>query len=357
VTEVADRQIMAAISQWNLFGTIRQTSNKETFSNIQENFYGNDTLTRNATTIEGVETISAPNVTLGGPYAGKYINDAICSDEHGNSTYTDYQTSVEALRRTYPKCKGLTKETHYEKITPPSTCAFMTMPGLVTTDDVKVGNGALSLDGTMVQYVKLPPIQTSNTGLSFALWFKSNNNGTWTRLFDIGNGPGQDNLVLTIHDNKLLAWTPRDSKWVSNARINDNVWHHVAWTMSEGGNYARGTWKFYLDGTLVNSSAGVLPPAVTRNRGFIGKSNWDWDPFLNGKIDDFRIYHSELTGDDVSYLYKFPNLPDYENIDEPKYDNIKNPYVYYSFDTSTITNGTGINSVNAPVIKNLFNIH
>lgn len=350
VTEVADRQTIASISQWNVFGTIRQTKNKEMFSNIQENFYGMSHVTGGATTIEGAATITSPNISIGGPYADKYI-DGTCADENGNSTYTDYQTSIDALRRNYPKCQGLTKETHYEKITPPSTCAIMTMPGLVTTDDVKVGSGSLSLDGTPVQYVTLPPIQTANSGLTIALWFKSNNSGTWARLFDIGNGPNKDNILLAINDNRLIAWTPRDSKWVSNTKINNNAWHHVAWTMSAGENNASGTWKFYLDGSLVNSSSGVLPPAVTRTKGYLGKSNWDNDPNFNGKIAEFRIYHNELSSDDVSYLYKFPNLQGYDDIDETKYDAIKAPYLYYSFDMSTITKGTGINSINAPVIK------
>jgi len=350
VTEVADRQTIAAITQWNIFGTIRQTKNKEMFSNIQEGFYGASHITGSATTIEGAATITSPDISIGGPYPGKYI-DGTCVDENGNSTYTDYQTSIDALRRNYPKCQGLTKETRYVKVTPPSSCAIMTMPGLVTTDDIKVGGGSLSLDGTPVQYVTLPPIQTTNSGLTFSLWFKSNYNGTWTRLFDIGNGPNKDNILMAINDNRLIAWTPNDSKWVSNTKINNNVWHHVAWTMSAGDNNARGTWKFYLDGSLVNSSSGVLPPAVTRTKAYFGKSNWVNDPNYNGKMTEFRMYRSELSSDNISFLYKFPNLPGYDDIDETKYDIIKEPYLYYSFDPSTVTKGTGINSINAPVIK------
>lgn len=344
ILEMADRQTLASISQWNLFGTIRQTTNRETFSNITENFYGGNRL------MEGATTISSPDISIGGPYAGKYITEK-CADENGNSVFQDYESSVAALRRTYPKCQGLTAETKNQKLIPPSNCAIMTMPGLVSTTDAKVGNGSLVLEGTPDQYVTLPPITTTTTGTTIALWFKSDGNKTWARLFDIGNGAGNNNILIAINDNKLLAWTPHEWKWVSNTNLNNNTWHHVAWTMSAGDSYTRGTWKFYIDGSLVNSTSGVLPAAVVRSKAYIGKSNWDWDPYLRGKISEFRMYQSELSASDVANIFKFPNLSGYGDPYNSAYDAIKDPYMYYSFDISTVTNGTGVNSVNSPIIK------
>jgi len=104
VTELADRQTIVAISQWNIFGTIRQTTNKETFSNVKENFYGLKTIT------EGASTISAPDININGPFADKYITD-ICTANNGNNVFTKNQDAIESLRKTYPNCQGITKET------------------------------------------------------------------------------------------------------------------------------------------------------------------------------------------------------------------------------------------------------
>ena len=327
ITEVADKQTIAAITQWNIDGNVILTKNTDAFSNIQENFNGLEKFT------------SIPYYEINGPYNNKYISDT-CKANDGNYIFTDYATSAEALKRSYPACKGISKEVIKELVPRPPIYATMNMPGLITMDDIS-RRGALTLDGTSNQYVTLPPIKTTNTGLTFSLWFKSNNSGTWARLFDIGNGAGRDNILLAINNNKLIAWTPNGSKWVNNKNINDNVWHHVAWTISSGDDLSQGIWKFYLDGNLLSSSSGVVPKAVMRTKSYIGKSNWGNDPYFNGKISEFRIYHKELSNADISYLFKLFNSSD--NSNDAKYD----PYLYYSFDSSTVINGITIANVNS----------
>jgi len=89
IIELDNYQTMASISQLNIFGMIEQTINKEAFSSIRENFY---------------------SAIINDPVPGKYINDE-CSYNSGNNVFTEYQDAVDSLRRTYPKCQGITKET------------------------------------------------------------------------------------------------------------------------------------------------------------------------------------------------------------------------------------------------------
>ena len=75
-------------------------------------------------------------------------------------------------------------------------------------------------------------------------------------------------------------------------------WHHVAVTL----NGPTGT--LYVDGVQVGrNSAMTLKPsdmgATTQN--WIGRSQYN-DPYLNGRVDDFRIYNKALTGSEIAAL-------------------------------------------------------
>jgi hypothetical protein len=154
------------------------------------------------------------------------------------------------------------------------------------------------------QYIKIPALSIGNTGLTFTFWFKSNNNDTWARIFDFGNGPGNNNIIAFINNGYLgfavylggnVGYHP--SNVIPN--VNNNTWTHIAWTLT----YPNG-WNIYLNGTLYTTfSDGSYPNSVFKNLNYIGKSNWN-DPYFNGNIADFRIYNSVLSVNDVSSIYK-----------------------------------------------------
>ena len=76
-------------------------------------------------------------------------------------------------------------------------------------------------------------------------------------------------------------------------------WHHVAVTL----NGATGT--LFVDGVQVGqNTAMTLKPSdmgsTTQN--WIGRSQFSSDPYLNGKVDDFRIYNRALTVSEIAAL-------------------------------------------------------
>jgi hypothetical protein len=76
-------------------------------------------------------------------------------------------------------------------------------------------------------------------------------------------------------------------------------WHHVAVTL----NGATGT--LYVDGAQVGqNTAMTLKPSdmgsTTQN--WIGRSQFSADPYLNGRVDDFRIYNKALSASEVAAL-------------------------------------------------------
>ena len=177
---------------------------------------------------------------------------------------------------------------------------LMNGASISTTD--RAGSASLQLVGSSSQYVQVPAFSTGSTGLTFAYWFRSNNNPTWSRIFDFANGAGSDNLIVYINSDALGisaylgGGADQYDTLVSN--INDNVWRHFAWTMT-----VTGSWAVYINGVSVwTATEQYYPNTITRSSNYIGKSNWD-DPYYTGAIDEFRIYSTALGASDVYALY------------------------------------------------------
>lgn len=151
-------------------------------------------------------------------------------------------------------------------------------------------------------------------GMSFSIWFNSNtNSGAYARLFDFGNGPGQDNILITVnaHGHNTLGFFIVHNNWqtykyifVDNVNVLKNKWIHVVWSISD-----KGEWTIFLNNEKVNENEFVMTPAnVQRKKNYIGYSHWWWDHMYNGKISDFRMYTRELLPDDVNALYNLGNV-------------------------------------------------
>jgi fibronectin type 3 domain-containing protein len=76
------------------------------------------------------------------------------------------------------------------------------------------------------------------------------------------------------------------------------AWHHIAVTLSGA------TGKLYVDGVAVgtNTSMTIKPSDLGWTWGnYIGKSQFN-DPYLNGSVDDFRIYNRALSATEITTL-------------------------------------------------------
>ncbi|MNP43481.1 hypothetical protein D3C76_1373020 [compost metagenome] len=76
------------------------------------------------------------------------------------------------------------------------------------------------------------------------------------------------------------------------------IWKHVAVTLN--GNIG----ILYVDGleSARNSTMSLSPSDLgSTTQNYIGKSQWN-DPYLNGQVDDFRIYNRALTAAEITVL-------------------------------------------------------
>lgn len=172
-----------------------------------------------------------------------------------------------------------------------------------------ISGNAVDLDGTN-DHVRLPTgIVNGLTKTTIATWVHLDTLVNWTRIFDFGSSTSI-NMFLSPRSGitNLPVFALTTSGNGGEQRINSsvafpvNVWTHVAVTL----NGSIGI--LYINGVEVGRNNGMtLSPssmgATTIN--YIGRSQYN-DPYLNGRIDDFRIYDSALSPAEVAALATMP---------------------------------------------------
>ena len=173
----------------------------------------------------------------------------------------------------------------------------------------KFGN-SISLGGT--SYVTLPAglVSSLSGNFSIASWVYMNANGMWARVFDFGSSTTVYMYLAPASGGNTIRYGITTSSSAGEQTINGPVlspgaWHHVAVTLS--GN----TGTLYVDGAAVgtNSSMTLKPSSLgSTTQNYIGKSQWP-DPYLNGRVDDFRIYSRALTNAEIIALSNPEGVP------------------------------------------------
>lgn len=166
----------------------------------------------------------------------------------------------------------------------------------------QVGTGAFLLNGSS-QYVNLPegPMDalSGGTECTFACWFKGTLIQSAMR-FQTQNG---SYIILGLGTTSPLAVISTDggTSGVAIAGVQDGAWHHVAMTWKK--NTVNG-FKVYVDKALSaqRDSANVNLPIVDNVfPPILGRYGGDAE-YMNGTIDDARVYSRALTATDISTL-------------------------------------------------------
>jgi len=172
---------------------------------------------------------------------------------------------------------------------------------------------AVELDGTN-DYVNLPTgVVNDLTDMTLATWVNLDSLNNWARLFDFGSGT-TSNMFLAPQSGitGLPVFAITTSGNGGEQRINSSegiaagTWTHLAVIFSEG------TGILYMNGVEVgrNNSMTLTPSSLGETtQNYIGKSQYSWDPYLNGRVDDFRIYDDALSASEVAALAATPLSP------------------------------------------------
>ena len=164
---------------------------------------------------------------------------------------------------------------------------------------------AVSMNGTN-QYVSLPAgVVSSLNDFTISAWVKLNALSTWARLFDFGTGTG-DFMFLTptaspsgVRFGITTSGSGNEQSINYTNNLSLGVWHNIAVT------FAAGIGILYVDGLPVATNSAInLTPSLLGNttQNWIGRSQFSNNPYLNGLVDDFRIYNGALSPGEIASL-------------------------------------------------------
>jgi len=248
-----------------------------------------------------------------------------------------------------------------------------------------IGNSAY-FNKSLSQYFKMPlidlyKIQTT-TGITFSMWVYITSLSDWTAtifnyssyysagyynpyfdiLLNIGikefhnNNTSQTAISFSIADpitNKSGGYT------IELGENCKNTWHHIAWAIDKNNK-----WKIWLDNIIISntiicqlpilqldSSPGIYIGRMSRKSTSGGPSIGSY--YLDGYIEDFRIYDTSLTTIQVNDLYNI-NYNNYKTtnkllLTDNSYPTITVlPKVWYKLDTNVFLDSSSNNNTLTP---------
>lgn len=177
----------------------------------------------------------------------------------------------------------------------------------------KIGNG-LELNSANKGYVSLPSgLLAKACEITVATWVypivSSTDTNSWARVWDFGVDTTRYMFLTPITNTDAVArfgitTTGNRSEETLKAKspIQTLKWTHVAVVLGPSGG------SLYFDGDLVTSNDIALRPADLGStlKNYIGRSQFSTDPYLDGAIDEFRVYDRALTPGEIKALATGP---------------------------------------------------
>jgi endo-1,4-beta-xylanase len=169
----------------------------------------------------------------------------------------------------------------------------------------RLSGGHLALLSSSQQYANLPAgIVGSLSNCTVMAWVALASASNWSRVFDFGNDTStymflmpQNGSSGTVRFAITTGGGGAEQQIDGSSALSTGAWHQVAVTLSGG------TGILYVDGLAVgtNSSLTINPSGMgSTTHNYIGKSQSASDPYLNGRIDEFRIYNVGLSSAEIA---------------------------------------------------------
>lgn len=176
----------------------------------------------------------------------------------------------------------------------------------LTTDRFGQRNQAYDFNGAN-QYIDLGDWVFGGP-ITISGWVKNRTYPHCSRMIDLGNGPEAQNIIVATNGGTNGIWfrSQVNSYTEPDCFVIDypdyfttNGWDFVTCMIS-----TTGRMSIYKNGILMKESSNAVPPPhALRTKNYLGKSNWPWDGFFDGVMDDIRIYDRALSEDEIQQLY------------------------------------------------------
>ena len=158
-------------------------------------------------------------------------------------------------------------------------------------------------------YGKLPAgVYFQNTGFTVESWFLARKFTSGARLFEFANAGGADAVYLTFAPQGQSTGQPAFGvargfdvapEVKASGNISTNTWVHLAIVQQPTSDGVNGTTTLYVNGVKQGEYSSLTPAAVLRTNCYLGLSYATNSPLLNGALDDFRIWSTARSADDI----------------------------------------------------------
>ncbi len=170
---------------------------------------------------------------------------------------------------------------------------------------------ALFLTKASMGYAALPAgILAGACEMTVATWVYVNTQVAWQRVWDFGRDsnlymfltPSSGATDSALRFGIAIDGSASEQTIDGQAPLPVGQWQHVAVVLGPAGAV------LYVNGSPVGANLSItLRPAdlgsTTNN--FIGRSQFVWDPYFDGAIDDFRVYNRALSASEITTLYAY----------------------------------------------------
>lgn len=175
----------------------------------------------------------------------------------------------------------------------------------------EVKGGKLVLDGSTGTFLDLPGgLLSGYKATTIEFWISTGPNGNYARVFDAGEISGHAGIKsiyfcvdhTSTGDWRLKISVPdgKDQVVAIKGNLSDREDLHVVNVLDP----ATGFMGIYVNGELAGSRTDLISlEGVSPHYFFVGRSLYSSDAYLNASIDEFRIYDSALSPEQVKSDY------------------------------------------------------
>jgi hypothetical protein len=172
-------------------------------------------------------------------------------------------------------------------------------------------NNALYLVEAKQGYASIPQgVLSGATEMTIATWVYLNAGSDWQRVWDFGNDTNSymfltpsSGYTKNLYFGITVSGNGHEQGVNAAAGLPVGTWKHVAVVVGSGGGF------LYVDGQLAGSNSGITLRPVDLGKmpnNWIGKSEFTGDVYIDGNIDDFRVYSRALSAAEIQALHAYP---------------------------------------------------
>ncbi|PLX00099.1 MAG: hypothetical protein C0593_01745 [Marinilabiliales bacterium] len=155
-------------------------------------------------------------------------------------------------------------------------------------------NYVIDFDGTS-DFVSVDSSTFIYQNFTIEYWVNKRNNNNWSRVFDFGNGPNKNNILMSLTTGTSGKQTiaiyndGHNESFEIQTPLPLNEWVHVAVRLTNN----RIGWV-YFNGELVQYGPLQVPGEDMRKINYLGRSNWSSDTYADMQLDELRFYNVSL---------------------------------------------------------------